>query len=599
MANASKNSTTPNGLGLLTCGFALAVLAMLSYAVAKRGTGKPSPVSDFAYKAGDKADESWPLPPADDDFPQLTPAQAGTLQAWPAPAIDFEPPAYATSPDPRFESPGVRPESLQPEPSLPPKPINFPPYDLPPVTPPVESTPMAPPTLAEDPGPVIIDAEGYELDAEPADSSPGPILAMPPVDDEDSATTQVSTDPLFGPPAVGELTNPVDTRWTPVADQPAWSQNIGPNTGPNTGKPRDEDRVLIENTDAEAALAERAPIEDLLLDTPTPGQVSKLVTADVRAAFSLGRHGALYSARSRFIAVLRKVALAKDAAEGTDRHALALAAGLRAIDEATSFVPQGSALETDLNVAALAASHQTPLYHDADKANWVLPHEAIARYHRYAQHKLAIVAAGDQAGSMALHGLGKTYSRLDELDEAPVAGRTSLTMYRAAVEAHRGNYLAANELGVGLAKAGRYDAAHTALQQAIRNGGTSTVYRNLAVVQQNLGQTQLAAASTLRADQLAASERAAGAFSRERGVEWVAPQQFSRVADALSRQRTAGPPASNQRLATQPSAPQAEPSRRQSIADRLMPWRKSGPARSVQPYSQPTAPAASSQTIIR
>lgn len=346
--------------------------------------------------------------------------------------------------------------------------------------------------------------------------------------------------------------------------------------------------------DVEAQMAHDTPIEELLNDTPTTEQVGKLAAKDVREAFNLGRHGALYAARGRFIAVLRQIALAKDAEGSTDRHSVALAAGIRALDEAADFIPSGDALATDMDVHSIAQSHTTPLLRDAEQGRWALPHEAIARYHRYAQHKLALAVAGDQAGSMALHGLGKSYARLAALGEAPEAQRTSLTMYRSAVMAHDGNYLAANELGVGLAKAGRYESAEKALQKAIAGGAKSTVYANLAIVQQKLGQTRLAQASNSRATQLASNEMAAGEFSRERGVKWMDPAAFARVSGAMDRQAPARNPNMPQNVARQPVLQQriAAPIPRQQVQRQQMPRQQStgSPMQQVRPRVAVRAP---------
>lgn len=363
--------------------------------------------------------------------------------------------------------------------------------------------------------------------------------------------------------------------------------------------------------DIEAQMAHDTPLDELLTDTPTTEQVGKLAAKDVREAFNLGRHGALFAARSRFVAVLRKIALAKDAEHSTDRHSVALAAGIRALDEAADFIPRGDALATDLDVHAIAQSHMTPLLKDEEHGRWALPHEAIARYHRYAQHKLAAAVSGDQAGSMALHGLGKSYARLATLGEAAEAERTSLTMYRSAVMAHEGNYLAANELGVGLAKAGRYKTAEKALQQAIACGGKSTVYANLAVVQQKLGQTRLAQATQDRAAQLASREMAAGDFSRERGVKWMEPAAFARISEAMNRQATPRNQVMPQNIARQQrrAAPMAQQPVRAMPNRRVPPRMAQGPQQNVgrpqpamlpsQSSSQRTMPPVRSQTIVR
>ena len=53
-----------------------------------------------------------------------------------------------------------------------------------------------------------------------------------------------------------------------------------------------------------------------------------------------------------------------------------LAAGLRALDEAEDFIPDGIQLEADLDVEIVASSHRTPVLQD--RTEQILPHDAAA-----------------------------------------------------------------------------------------------------------------------------------------------------------------------------------------------------------------------------
>jgi hypothetical protein len=237
----------------------------------------------------------------------------------------------------------------------------------------------------------------------------------------------------------------------------------------------------------------------------------------------------------------------------TERYTRSLNEGLRALDEANDFMPVSGALSFELD--AIAATHQTPML-QVNNSRYTLPHEAVALYHRFAQQKLGAAVEGEQAGSMALHGLGKIHARWAETEENKlVAMRHSMTMYRAALVAHPRNHLAANELGVLLARSGRYDQAAAPLEWAAQLAGTATIYRNLAVVQQNRGELALAAEAKAQADRLAMLERTSGEVSRRHGVQWVAPQDFARVSDALL---SAPPPEST--VDTPAAAPSPAPS---------------------------------------
>ena len=346
----------------------------------------------------------------------------------------------------------------------------------------------------------------------------------------------------------GEETLLVEGEPSPTESDPALDETPLRLAKPVT--PIEEDESDLEVYDDEAAItaAETSP-QDLLTYSPAAGEISQRVAGDVRAAFALGRHGALYAARKKFIEAMTSVAAAKDAQMSTDRHARALDEGFAALAEAQDFLP-GGAVSKDLTVAEAAASHRTPMLRGKDRAAWTLPHEAAALYYRFAEQKLSEAVGGEQAGSMALYGLGKTHAQLYRVEGSALDRQRTLAMHRAALLAHRGNHLAANELGVGLAQGGHYQQAADALQQSIAHGGGSTVYRNLAHVHHKLGQNRLAQQVAERAERLAVQERAAGLFSRERGVQWVPPQRMA------SRTAVASRPAP---LRTAPAPPRQTP----------------------------------------
>lgn len=276
--------------------------------------------------------------------------------------------------------------------------------------------------------------------------------------------------------------------------------------------------------DDDAQLAVETSIDDVLAYFPAENELSRQFQPRVREAFTLARHGALHAAKRQFEDLLGELAQAKDASQMTDRHSRALAAGLRALREADDFA---GASNNQPAPQAIAAGHQTPMLHEGSH-EWTLPHEAIAMYHLYAQQKLAAAVTGEQAGSMMLFGLGKIHTQLAERDHLPQAIRKSLTMYRSALGAHQKNYLAANEAGVLLARAGRYAQALPLLDVAAQIGGSSATHRNLAHVHTKLGDAQLASQHRNIAMQVARREMARGQLSTERGIAWVSPQEFNR-----------------------------------------------------------------------
>lgn len=276
-------------------------------------------------------------------------------------------------------------------------------------------------------------------------------------------------------------------------------------------------------------LREITPVnhQGLLSYTASTNDLSRRLSADVQAGFQLGKSGAVFAARAKFVSVLRKIAQAKDAEARSTRHSEALAEGLRTLDEADDFVPKGDALEAELDVTAIARSHGVRLI---EGAGTVTPHDAIARYSQHAAQRLAEAAAKEPAGSMALYGLGKSYTRLEAQGGNPTAGRKSAVLYRAAIDTHAENYLAANELGVRLARSGRYDQASAVLRQAASQPtAIATVHANLAAIETRRGEMQMAAAAQQHSRMLAERERTAGEVSRRHGIEWVSPEAFQRA----------------------------------------------------------------------
>lgn len=259
--------------------------------------------------------------------------------------------------------------------------------------------------------------------------------------------------------------------------------------------------------------------------TPAPNGLSAQLLPAVRRGYALAQRGAMAAARAEFIQVLRRVAQSKDAVADTDVHSVALAEGLRALDEARDFVPAGIQLEAELNVRIAASSHRTPVVREREGG--VRPHEAVALYHTFAEQRLALAVGGEQAGSIVLHGLGKAYARIAERDDDTHAMRSAMTMYMAALAASPTNHLAANELGVLLCRSGHVAAAAQLFEQTINLAPTATNYHNLAVAQRKLGLTGPAEANEQESRRLASLERASGALSRRAGIEWVTPEEMS------------------------------------------------------------------------
>ena len=317
--------------------------------------------------------------------------------------------------------------------------------------------------------------------------------------------------------------------------------------------PADEVRIALRGGGAKPQVAGTTAVASsactLAIPPNTGGLTAQLLPA-VQRGYNLAQRGAFFAARAEFIQVLRRVAQAKDAAAGTDVHSRQLAAGLRAMDEADDFVPQGTQLEGELNIRSVASSHRTPVLHDDSETS--MPHEAVALYHSYAQEQLGQAAIDEQAGSMALYGLGKVYAQLAERrDDDVQCVRGAMTLYCAALDACPNNNLAANELGVLLCRTGHPAEAVSNFERAINIAPSATAYHNLAAAQGKLGLAAQSAANEQESQRLAAWERSTGAMSRRGGIEWVTPEEMARV----SQPAPLGPVSTASATAVKPPTP--------------------------------------------
>jgi tetratricopeptide (TPR) repeat protein len=335
-------------------------------------------------------------------------------------------------------------------------------------------------------------------------------------------------------PVVGGMVDadtPTTYRLPVVGTSPAAQARLAMRTNA-TDRPATATHVASAPT-APIAVGPTTQPEINLAYPPNTAELTSQLLPAVQRGYNLAQHGAFFAARTEFIQVLRRVAQAKDAGSASDEHARALAAGLRALDEADDFVPPGAQLEAELDVRAVASSHRTPVLRDYPED--VLPQEAVAMYHSFAQQRLATAAAGEQSGSMALYGLGKVYARLAERRDDDVQfTRSAMTMYSAALEACPNNHLAANELGVVLCRTGHPREAIQQFQRTINLARNATTYHNLAVAQQKLGLAGQATANEQEALRLAAVERSQGEISRRAGVQWVSPTDMARVTQPVS-----------------------------------------------------------------
>ncbi|MBN1852007.1 MAG: hypothetical protein JW829_04755 [Pirellulales bacterium] len=266
-----------------------------------------------------------------------------------------------------------------------------------------------------------------------------------------------------------------------------------------------------------------APKEDIppLVTSPDTLQVHRsAVERIVQQAFSQANQGLCYSARREFLHALRMLAQARDASVGGRESSHKLTAGIRAIDEADDFRLRNS-LEYEMDLPSIVSAHRTPILQGQETRN-ISPPAAIEAYLDYAAEQLGAAVAGEPAGSMALYGLARIqdYLSTKEMTDAMANTERAIVLHRAALLAHPGNHLAANEAGVLLARQGRWMKAASMLQRAVHLAPTTVGYHNLAIVQKQQGLHAQAAESSRRAEYLAMQQGTA-ALANQNGVIWV------------------------------------------------------------------------------
>ena len=245
-----------------------------------------------------------------------------------------------------------------------------------------------------------------------------------------------------------------------------------------------------------------------------------------RRGFDLAGRGAYFAARSEFITALRVIAQGLDAEYQTGCHSRALSASLAAIRESDDFIAGGSRLETELSVSDTVRSHLTPVLKGADFAR-LTPGEALKCYLTFAQEQLALSAASEVAGSMALHGLGKLYAALAAQHAAavPAAESKSMVCYQAALLVCPKNYLSSNDLGVILGRGGHYAEARIALEHSVSVCQQSASWHNLAVVYGQLGCADRAQRAELLS--VAAQRQEHRGNEAARMVDWLDSRTFA------------------------------------------------------------------------
>ncbi len=218
--------------------------------------------------------------------------------------------------------------------------------------------------------------------------------------------------------------------------------------------------------------------------------ISNLAQEHNKYALDLAERGAYFSAEEEYYKALWIVARTLDERHGTAAHSTALNAARRAFAETkdfASFLPD----KADRDVRRHIVGHQTKLLRDSSQPISALL--ALQAYYTYASGQLVRAAGAESSASISLSGLAKIQPMLMATPQESTAPAKAIALYQAAIAVDPKNALAANELGVLLAKYGRLESARDAFTQSLSAEQHASSWHNLARVYDLLGQRELAA----------------------------------------------------------------------------------------------------------
>ncbi len=381
--------------------------------------------------------------------------------------------------------------------------------------------------------------------SEPSPPSERP-RALPPLPSEPEARHQRFALPVPKPrrlpPVVPTATRTVPPSVPRQADSPPLSGNARTSTPsapvstgvPSTGAERGASASLPAPSRTEPhGLALPSPPEP----KPRWQRFEPQIRATIRRGYEMASRGASFSARAEFLQALRMMTQVLDTAESTQRHSAALARAMRAMREAEDFIPRRAGRMEQPDLRRIVTGHRAAVL-APDEASRLTPLAAMQRYFTLARAQLAVAVADVPLSAEALFALGKMQPLMNDDGEATAALKAarSLVFFQVALQAEPGHARAANELGVTLAKIGRWEEAREVLRQAVATAPSREIWHNLAAVHAKLGETRLAELAKAEAARAHPDRNIAPTMTKPL-VQWVDDSVFRTARPAPAKRK--------------------------------------------------------------
>ncbi len=241
---------------------------------------------------------------------------------------------------------------------------------------------------------------------------------------------------------------------------------------------------------------------------------------------SLARRGSMFAARQEFLQALRLIAEAYDMNSDGRKHTNHLAKSLSALAESEDFVTDDSERQLNLDVDAIIATHTSRVIEDANASD-LTAIQALRRYYSFASKNLADAAGQSKTASEALYCLGKLLSTAANYDSAgkPMDRAKAIVMFQASLAADDKNYRSAHELGVLMARNGKWNRAKTLFKQSLRIRQMPESWKGLEVVHRKLNENDLAA---LAANEYTTLVNSGGSATGNSPIQLVSSDQFAK-----------------------------------------------------------------------